>query len=74
MLQLFRYPKGVLNLYGLAPYCLDSAMIIDYKIVGDSVIVGFNWSPEEGSDWVEAEGLLDGVVGSFVSSIAAVHP
>ena len=61
----FRYPKGALNLYGLAPYCLDGAMIIDTKTVSDSVIVSFDWNPEEGSDWVEAEGMLDGVVGIY---------
>lgn len=61
----FRYPKGLLNLYGLEPYCLDSTMVIDYKTVGDSVIVGFDSNPEEGGDWIEAEGMLDGVVALY---------
>jgi hypothetical protein len=61
----FRYPKGLLDLRSLEPYCLESAMTIDYKTVDDSVIIGFDWNPEDGADWIEAEGLLDGVVGLY---------
>lgn len=66
----FRYPKGLLNLRGLEPYCLDSAMVIDHKTVGDSVVIGFEWNPEDGTDWVEAEGMLDGVVALYQDIMA----
>jgi len=61
----FRYPKALIDLRGIEPYCLDSAITIDYKTVDDSVIITFDWNPEEGSDWMEAEGMLDGVVGLY---------
>lgn len=61
----FRYPKGLLDLRRLEPYCLDGTMGIDHQTVGDSVIVGFNWNPEDSTDWVEADGLVDGVVGLY---------
>lgn len=61
----FRYPKDLLDLRRLEPYCLESALTIDHKTVGESVIIGFDWNPEEGSDWVEAEGILDGVAALY---------
>lgn len=61
----FRYPKGLLNLHALQPYCLDGTMVIDTKTVGDHVLVSFDWNPEEGEAWIEAAGMLDGVVGLY---------
>ena len=61
----FRYPQGLLNLRGLEPYCLDGIMVIDTKTVDDSVLVSFDWNPEEGEEWMEAGGMLDGVVGLY---------
>lgn len=61
----FRYPKGLLNLRSIEPYCLDGAVTVDHKTVGDSVIIGFDWNPEDGADWAEAEGMLDGVVALY---------
>lgn len=61
----FRYPKGLLDLRRLEPYCLDSTMVIDHQTVGDSVIIGFDWNPEDSTDWIEADGLVDGVVGLY---------
>ncbi|MCE7982406.1 MAG: hypothetical protein DYG89_14525 [Caldilinea sp. CFX5] len=61
----FRYPKGLLDLRRLEPYCLDGTMVIDHQTVDDSVIVGFDWNPEDSTDWIEADGLVDGVAGLY---------
>jgi hypothetical protein len=61
----FRYPKALIDLRSIEPYCLESAITIDYKTVDDSVIIGFDWNPDDGGDWVEAEGTLDGVAGLY---------
>lgn len=61
----FRYPKALIDLRSIEPYCLDGAITIDYKTVDDSVIIGFDWNPDDGGDWVEAEGTLDGVAGLY---------
>ncbi len=59
----FCFPKEVIDLYALAPYCIDDEeFVIDTKVINDRVILSFGMHSEEGWGWVEGEGELSGLL------------
>ncbi|MCP5097980.1 MAG: hypothetical protein GY943_20725, partial [Chloroflexi bacterium] len=53
----FRFPKGLIDVDAIRPYCVDDHLTCD--TVDDHVIINFEWNEEGGFDyWVEGEGTL----------------
>ena len=61
----FRYPKALVDTRAWGPYCVEESMTLDHTTAGDSVILGFELNLDDGGDWIEPEGLLDGVIGLY---------
>lgn len=54
----FRFPKALLDVDQIAPYCVDS--FLEYDEVGDYVVLLFSRGEGDPPDeWVEGEGMLD---------------
>ena len=58
---MFRFPKSLINLAVLEPYCVEDFITVSTK--HDSVILDINISEEDGGGWIETgEGYLSGMV------------
>ena len=58
---MFRFPKSLINLAVLEPYCIKDFITVSTK--HDSVILDINISEEDGGGWIETgEGYLSGMV------------
>ncbi len=56
----FCYPKELIDLRALEPYCVDGEqMTVDTTTRDDRVILSFASHEEEGDGWIEGEGLID---------------
>ncbi|MGK7914006.1 MAG: hypothetical protein AB4038_00430, partial [Prochloraceae cyanobacterium] len=61
MQLMFRFPKSLLNLEQIQPYCLEDFLSI--SLVNNYAILDIQFHDEEGFGWVEGEGYLDSLIG-----------
>ncbi len=57
---MFRFPQGLIDLTVVEPYCHEG--VIEFTRLGVHQILEIQLNEEQGSDWVEAEGVLSGLV------------
>lgn len=62
----FCYPKELIDLRALEPYCIDEEeLAIETKTIGDRIILSFASHAEGDGAWIEGEGMLDDLVGLY---------
>ncbi len=57
---MFRFPKTLIDLKQVEPYCVEDS--VEFKSLGDHVILDIRLDEEEGIGWVEGEGLLSSLI------------
>jgi hypothetical protein len=53
---MFRFPKGLLDEADILPYCIDE--FITFDTIGKYQVLDFDFSPEEGQGWMQADAGL----------------
>ncbi|MBV7329483.1 hypothetical protein KFU94_14770 [Chloroflexi bacterium TSY] len=69
----FRYPVALVDTRAWEPYFIEESMTVDHKTINESVILGFDLNLEEGFDWIEPQGSLDGVLGLYHEILQGDH-
>ena len=69
----FRFPKSLVDPQVWTPYCIEESMTINHTTIGDSVILSFEYHPDDGADWIETEGMLDGLIGLYEEILQGDH-
>lgn len=62
---MFRFPRELIDIRSLEPYCIEGRLTVDHQTVADSLILSFEFNDEGGYDWIEGEDQLDGVIGLY---------
>lgn len=57
---MFRFPQGLIDLAAVEPYCHEGS--IEFAGLGAHQILEIELGEEEGLGWVEAEGVLSGLI------------
>ncbi len=57
---MFRFPQGLIDLAAVEPYCHEGSL--EFARLGAHQILEIELSEEEGLGWVEAEGVLSGLI------------
>ena len=57
---VFRFPKGLIDQAGITPYLLDE--FVSFETFGKYQVLDFEFNPEYGEGWMEAESGLSGFI------------